>query len=199
MLGRARRSVLLCDTGAPRNAATRESHGFLSVTAPTPPSCWGRARAARPLRRRGVAPGRCGGGPPRRDHFQVMLQAARPDRQETAAGDRSGRRAAAHSGTRSAVGRSVFNCLYCDGWEVRDQPLAVLGGGQANLRLAALSLRWSTDLVWCTSGPDNPEAACACGPPQLADPGTQHPSASGRAWPAPVVALLGPCAPRRGE
>ena len=30
MLGRARRSVLLCDSGQPRNAAVHAMHGFLS-------------------------------------------------------------------------------------------------------------------------------------------------------------------------
>ena len=30
LLGRARRNVLLCDTGKPRNAASHAMHGFLS-------------------------------------------------------------------------------------------------------------------------------------------------------------------------
>ena len=30
MLGRCRRRVLLCDTGRPRNAASRAMHGFLT-------------------------------------------------------------------------------------------------------------------------------------------------------------------------
>jgi thioredoxin reductase len=50
-------------------------------------------------------------------------------------------------------GRSVFNCPYCDGWEVRDQPLAVLGTDQRALQLALQLTRWSGDVVWCSNGP----------------------------------------------
>jgi thioredoxin reductase len=50
-------------------------------------------------------------------------------------------------------GRGVFNCPYCDGWEVRDQPLAVLGTDEQALRLALHLTRWSDDVVWCSNGP----------------------------------------------
>ena len=49
-------------------------------------------------------------------------------------------------------GRGVFNCPYCDGWEVRDQPLAVLGADQRALQLALHLTRWSDDVVWCSNG-----------------------------------------------
>jgi thioredoxin reductase len=50
-------------------------------------------------------------------------------------------------------GRGVFNCPYCDGWEVRDQPLAVLGADQRALQLALHLTGWSDDVVWCSNGP----------------------------------------------
>ena len=34
-------------------------------------------------------------------------------------------------------GRSVFHCPYCDGWEVRDTPLAIYGRGRARVRAVA--------------------------------------------------------------
>jgi len=49
-------------------------------------------------------------------------------------------------------GRGVFNCPYCDGWEVRDQPLAVLGADQRALQLALHLSGWSDDVVWFSNG-----------------------------------------------
>jgi thioredoxin reductase len=50
-------------------------------------------------------------------------------------------------------GRSVFHCPYCDGWEVRDQPLAIYGRGARGLGLSLELIGWSRDLVLCTDGP----------------------------------------------
>ena len=50
-------------------------------------------------------------------------------------------------------GRSVFHCPYCDGWEMRDQPLAVYGRGESGLGLALELSFWSRELVLCSDGP----------------------------------------------
>jgi thioredoxin reductase len=55
-------------------------------------------------------------------------------------------------GLRELWGRGVFPCPYCDGWEVRDQPLAALGSGPNALMFAALLYKWSRNLVLCTNG-----------------------------------------------
>jgi thioredoxin reductase len=55
-------------------------------------------------------------------------------------------------------GRSVFNCPYCDGWEVQNRPLAALGNGPAALRLALQLTGWTSDIVLCTNGPANLDA-----------------------------------------
>ena len=49
-------------------------------------------------------------------------------------------------------GRTVFHCPFCHGYEVRDQPLAVVGNGEAGVGMAALLKSWSVDLVLCTNG-----------------------------------------------
>jgi thioredoxin reductase len=49
-------------------------------------------------------------------------------------------------------GISVFHCFYCDGWEVRDQPVAAIGEGTGGYRLAMMLLGWTRDLVLCTHG-----------------------------------------------
>ena len=50
-------------------------------------------------------------------------------------------------------GSSVFHCPYCDGWEVRDEPLAIYGRGERGLGLSLELTAWSRDLVLCTDGP----------------------------------------------
>jgi thioredoxin reductase len=54
-------------------------------------------------------------------------------------------------GIQALYGRSVFHCPYCDGWEIRDQPIAIYGRGALGLSLELTA--WSRDLVLCTDGP----------------------------------------------
>jgi thioredoxin reductase len=55
--------------------------------------------------------------------------------------------------------RSVFHCAFCDGWEVRDRPLAFEGSGPAAVRSALLLAGWSNDVVLCTDGAPDPGGA----------------------------------------
>jgi thioredoxin reductase len=50
-------------------------------------------------------------------------------------------------------GRSVFHCPFCHGWEVRDQPLAVLANGKRAVQSSLLLRGWSDDVVLLTGGP----------------------------------------------
>src|SRR4051812_13726542 len=50
-------------------------------------------------------------------------------------------------------GRSVFHCVFCDGWEVSDKPIALHARGPGAARLALLTHAWSSDLLLCTDGP----------------------------------------------
>jgi thioredoxin reductase len=50
-------------------------------------------------------------------------------------------------------GRSVFHCPFCDGWEVRDRALAVHGNGPEAVRSALVVSGWSSDLMLLTDGP----------------------------------------------
>jgi thioredoxin reductase len=46
----------------------------------------------------------------------------------------------------------VHHCPYCDGWEHRDQAIAVYGTGHSGARLALELTQWTRDLVLCTDG-----------------------------------------------
>ncbi len=48
--------------------------------------------------------------------------------------------------------RSVFHCPFCDGWEVRDCALAVHGNGPEAVRSALVVSGWSSDVVLLTDG-----------------------------------------------
>lgn len=156
MLGRSRRRVLLCDTGRPRNAASRAMHGFLSRDG-VPPSEF-LAIAREQLQRYDTVELR---------NVEVVEAACRPDaRFHVVLGDGStftARKLLIATGVvdnlpqipgfAELYGRSVFHCPYCDGWEVRDRPLAIYGRGARGLGLSLELTGWSRDLILCSDGP----------------------------------------------
>jgi thioredoxin reductase len=156
ILGRSRRRVLVCDTGRPRNAAARAINGFVSRDGIDPREF---LRVSREqlrnydgveLRDVEVAEARC--LPDMR--FEVRL----------ATGELLTTRKLLIAtgvvdhvpdvpGLRELYGLSVFHCPYCDGWEVRDQPIAIYGRGARGVGLSLELTGWSRDLVLCTDGP----------------------------------------------
>lgn len=155
ILGRCRRRVLVCDTGAPRNAASHALHGFLSRDGVPPGELLrlGREQLTRyetvTVRSVEVTDARThdGGfevslGEGRLTHCRKLLLA-------TGVTDVL----PALDGFADLYGCSAFHCPYCDGWEVRDQPIAIYGKGERGLGLALELTAWSADLVLCTDGP----------------------------------------------
>jgi thioredoxin reductase len=156
MLGRCRRSVLVCDTGRPRNAASHALHGYLTRDGIAPAEFLTLARteiaqySTVELRHVEVTDASC-----REDkRFDVLL----------AGGERVRARKLLLAtgvvdnvpeieGFRELFGKSVFHCPYCDGWEVRDAPLAIYGRGARARGLSLELTAWSRDLVLCTDGP----------------------------------------------
>ena len=156
MLGRSRRRVLVCDNGHPRNAASHAMHGFLTRDGMPPREFLAVARAQ--LQQYDTVELR---------DVEVVAAACRPDaRFHVTLADRSEHQARKLliatgvadnlpdvPGFRDLYGVSVFHCPYCDGWEVRDRPLAVYGSGVRGLGLSLELTGWSRDLVLCTDGP----------------------------------------------
>jgi thioredoxin reductase len=50
-------------------------------------------------------------------------------------------------------GRSVHQCPYCDGWETRNQHIAIYGNGRKGFEMARAMTAWSSKLTLCTDGP----------------------------------------------
>jgi thioredoxin reductase len=55
-------------------------------------------------------------------------------------------------GVHERWGRDLLHCPYCHGYEVRDQPLGVLGGTPEAVTHALLVRQWSDDVVYFANG-----------------------------------------------
>jgi thioredoxin reductase len=148
MLGRARKRVLLCDAGTPRNAAAESIHGFVTRDG-TPPREF-RHIAREQLRPYGVEVRevRVSAVRPLASGFQVLLEEGRAV---------NTRRVLLATGMvdvlpelpgyRELWGRSIFQCPYCHGWEVQGQAFGVLATQMALLDFALLLTGWSRDVT----------------------------------------------------
>jgi thioredoxin reductase len=155
MLGRCRRSVLVCDVGEPRNARSGGLHGYLTRDGIPPADFLSIAREE-------VAK-----YPSVEFHRGKIVDARRTSSGfmvESLGGLRfSSRKLLLATGVVDELphveglaelyGRSVHHCPYCDGWEWRDHPLAVYGRGEAGSALAIGLTVWSEDVVLCSDGP----------------------------------------------
>jgi thioredoxin reductase len=153
MLGRCRRSVLVCDLGQARNRRSHALHGYLTRDGVAPSEFNELGRLELPpygvtLRTIGVT-----GARPAKNHYRVALSDGSHEKARfllIATGVIDSLPAIA--GFEECYGRSLFHCPYCDGWEVRDRPLAAIGRGGHVAGLALGLKTWSPDVVACTNG-----------------------------------------------
>lgn len=152
VLARARRRVLVVDAGEPRNAPAQAMHGFITRDG-TPPAellALGRAEVARYGGR--VVAGTAAATRAVDGGFDITLHggSVRARRLIVATGLRD--ELPDVPGLRDRWGRDVLHCPYCHGWEVRDQPLGVLGWQPLAVHQALLVQQWSDDVVLFESG-----------------------------------------------
>jgi thioredoxin reductase len=165
VLARARRRLAVVDAGAPRNAPAAHLHGFLSRDglAPHDLLAIGRRevegygglliddRVTGIVAGPGPGPGTGTGGRPgpgAGPGFHVSL-ADGPSLSTRRILVATGLRDELPDlpGVRERWGRDLLHCPYCHGYEVRDQPLAVLGGTPDAVQHAQLVRQWSSDVV----------------------------------------------------
>ncbi|MEO3875878.1 NAD(P)/FAD-dependent oxidoreductase [Nonomuraea sp. B12E4] len=146
LLGRARRKVVVTDGGEPRNAPAAHMHGFLSRDGLPPAELLELGRAE--VTRYGVRLLRA--RVTRIDHgYYVRLAdgaVLRARRVLVATGLRD--ELPDLPGVRERWGKDLLHCPYCHGYEVRDQPLAVLGTGPGAVHQALLLRDWSDDVAF---------------------------------------------------
>src|SRR3954454_23571651 len=153
VLGRARRRVVVLDNGAPRNYATHEMHGVLGHDGLDPADLRARGRAelarygvdvvAADVRDAEVLDGalRLAWGDTAEVTRTVILATGMLDEVPDIAG------------FAEVWGTSAHTCPYCDGYEHRDQRLAVLAAGERAEHLAVVLRQWSDDVVLLSNGP----------------------------------------------
>ena len=154
VLGRSRRRVLVCDNGSPRDALSHGLHGYLTRDGIKPDDFLriGREQLEQYETVRFKGTEVIDAQHPA-DHFEVTLGdgekvTSRKLLLATGVVDELPE----IEGLPEFYGTSVFHCPYCDGWEMRDQPLAIYGHGENGLGLALELLLWSRNLVLCTDG-----------------------------------------------
>ena len=154
VLGRSRRSVVLLDNNQPRNAITHASHGFLTRDGVTPAEFRRLAyeevldySSVTHMKTKVISVSTIESGYEVLDSSSLRIQARKlilatgiqeifPD----------------IDGFYQFYGKCLFNCPYCDGWELQDQPLVVVSELPNLFHTAKLLLNWSKDLVVCTNG-----------------------------------------------
>ncbi|MDQ0113431.1 thioredoxin reductase [Paenibacillus harenae] len=156
VLGRSRRHVLLFDDNRPRNAVTRESHGFITRDGVKPsefraiahqdiaryPSVTVKSQRVTEVRHSGRGSFHVRTGDGIVYHSRTIILAAGLKESLPAVPQ-----------IQDYYGKSLFSCPYCDGWELRDKPLVVIGeSGSHAVSLAKFVYNWSKDLVVCTNG-----------------------------------------------
>ena len=156
VLGRARRRVAVVDGGAPRNAAAAHMHGYLSRDGMSPAELLavGRDEAAAygveliPGHVVSIGPG-----------FSITLADGQVlDTRRVLIATGATDEVPPIPGLRERWGKDFLHCPYCHGWEVRDQPLGVIGAGIGSVEHALLVRQWSDDLIFFTHSYDLTEA-----------------------------------------
>ncbi|WP_068065468.1 NAD(P)/FAD-dependent oxidoreductase [Nocardia xishanensis] len=156
VLTRARRRVAVVEGGAPRNAPAQHMHGFLSRDGlpPTELLATGAAEVA-------------GYGGELLDDEVTDAERDRDTGEFTlrlaSGGQLTARRVLVATGLRDVLpdlpgvrerwGADVLHCPYCHGYEVRDQPLGVIGGTEPGavaraVHVALLLPQWSADVIF---------------------------------------------------
>lgn len=150
--GRARRRVLLCDSGPPRNAAATHVQNFLTRDG-TPPAELRRIgrEQLRPYETVEVRDARVEQILGERDAFEVHLPTGPVHARRILLCTGLVDELPDIPGYRELWGKSIFQCPYCHGWEVRDRAFAWLAPSPETLEFALLLRSWSSDVVALTS------------------------------------------------
>lgn len=146
VLSRARRSVLVIDAGSPRNLPANHTHGYLTRDGSTPFE----------MTALGADEVRAYGNDVVTGEVTAIEAVDGGYRVATATDAWTARRLLVTTGLVDVLpelpglaelwGRDVVHCPYCFGWEVRDQPIGILGGDHGAMQ-ALMWRQWSDDVV----------------------------------------------------
>lgn len=154
VLGRARLNVLLIDNNNPRNKMTKQSHGFITNDNISPVMI--RRKAAEDLKRY----------PSISQLSDTVVDINVKDSSfmvETINNNYETKRIILATGLKETLpnikgietvyGNLIFNCPFCDGWELKDKKLAIIVDNEKSiLDLTKLIYSWSKHLTVFTHG-----------------------------------------------
>lgn len=155
-LGRARRKVALVDNGTNRNRVTQESHGFLTRDGIKPqefknlaskdiesyPSITMMDQTVREIIKDDITGLFLVNTSENKSYISEKILLATGIQEEFPLPQ-----------IRQYYGKSLFSCPYCDGWELRDKPLAIIAENKEHIsHMTKLVFNWSQDLIVFTNG-----------------------------------------------
>jgi thioredoxin reductase len=153
-LGRYRRRVAVIDSGKPRNYASHGIHGFLGHHDIKPEVLLQKGRAEA----ESVGVQICKGSASKVEKVGDLFEVT------TSLGVLRGRRAVLAYGVRDELpaiprieefyGRSIFHCPDCDGYEISDKRVGVIGWGKRAAGLSLKLLQWTSQLTIFMNGHD---------------------------------------------
>jgi len=155
VLGRAKRKVVLFDNNQARNKVTQESHGFITRDGVSPTEF--RELAYQDIRKYpSVKVERVKIVEIKKESSYLFTVATEEGKMFTS------KKVMLSTGLKESLpsikgineyyGKSLFSCPYCDGWELRDLPLVLIGENSNTTHLAKMIYQWSHNLVVCTNG-----------------------------------------------
>ncbi|WP_445479900.1 NAD(P)/FAD-dependent oxidoreductase [Lysinibacillus irui] len=155
-LGRARRKILLFDNGTNRNRVTQESHGYLTRD------------GIKPYEFKDIAIKELQSYPSISISNQTVIEIKKDDQHDLFVVNTSNNNSYLTEKIllatgiqeefpipqiRQYYGKSLFSCPYCDGWELKDKPLAIIAESEAHINhMTKLLYNWSQDLIVFTNG-----------------------------------------------
>jgi thioredoxin reductase len=155
VLGRARRNTILFDNDSPRNAVTHESHGFITRDGVKPkefreiahkdiekyPSViYENKKITSVIKNDGLFNLTTSNNEIYQSKTIIIATGLKDNLPNI-------------ENISEYYGKSLFNCPYCDGWELRDKPLVVIIDEQVQgFHFIQTVYNWSKDLVVCTNG-----------------------------------------------
>jgi thioredoxin reductase len=154
VLGRARRRALVVDAGGQSNLAAHGIGGLLGHDGRPPAQLYeaGRAELAEyptvEVRHGEVVRGDSDGA----GFVLALADGTRERTQRVLLASGMEYRIPQLPGLAELWGNSAFHCPFCHGWELRDQPLAVLASGDRAVHMALMLRGWTDDVVVLTDG-----------------------------------------------
>ncbi len=155
-LGRARRKVTIFDNGTNRNRVTQESHGFLT------------REGIKPQEFKNIAMKELKSYPSVSISNETVIEVNKDDQNDLFLIKSSTNKTYITekillatgiqeefplTQIRQYYGKSLFSCPYCDGWELRDKPLAIIAENDEHIiHMTKLVFNWSKDLIVFTNG-----------------------------------------------